>query len=316
MSDVLVTENIQGASMIRLMDEFDVEFDAYLWQNRDLLKQKLQDAKALIVRNQTQVNRELIDAAPQLQIIARAGVGLDNVDTDYAHEKGIIVCFTPDANSLSVAELTIGMMLALLRKIPEARQDTLTGGWNRLKFTGTELYGKTFGLIGMGRIGSLTATRARAFGMNIIAADPFLAADAPVLKELNGRLVSLDELLAEADVVSCHSPLTPQTRKMLTYSHFCQMKSDAFFINTSRGEVVDERGLIQALLEHKLAGAALDVRETEPPQQSPLNQMENVILTPHIAAFTVEAQERVVDSVCEDVRLVLSGKPAINVFQP
>ncbi|QDT41847.1 D-3-phosphoglycerate dehydrogenase [Gimesia alba] len=316
MSDILVTENIQGASMIRLIDDLDVEFDAYLWQNRDLLKQKLQDAKALIVRNQTQVNQELIDAAPQLQIIARAGVGLDNVDTDYAHEKGITVCFTPDANSLSVAELTIGLMLALLRKIPEARQDTLTGGWNRLKFTGSELNGKTFGLIGMGRIGSLTATRARAFGMNIIAADPYLASDAPALKELNGRLVSLDELLAEADVVSCHSPLTPTTRKMLTYQHFSQMKPDACFINTSRGEVVDESGLIQALLEHKLAGAALDVRETEPPEQSPLNQMENVILTPHIAAFTVEAQERVVDSVCEDVRLVLSGKPAINVFKP
>ena len=168
----------------------------------------------------------------------------------------------------------------------------------------------------MGRIGSLTATRARAFGMNIIAADPYLSSDAPVLKELNGRLVSLDELLEESDVVSCHSPLTPDTRKMLTYQHFSQMKPDAFFINTSRGEVVDESGLIQALLEHKLAGAALDVRETEPPQQSPLNQMENVILTPHIAAFTVEAQDRVVDSVCEDVRLVLSGKPAINVFKP
>lgn len=316
MSDILVTENIQGTSMIRLMEDLDVEFDAYLWQNRDLLKQKLQDTQALIVRNQTQVNQELIDAAPQLKIIARAGVGLDNVDTEYAQQKGIIVCFTPDANSLSVAELTIGLMMALLRRIPEARQDTLTGGWNRIKFTGTELYGKTFGLIGMGRIGSMTATRARAFGMNIIAADPYLTSDAPVLKKLNGRLVSLDELLAESDVISCHSPLTPDTRKMLTYSHFSKMKPDAFFINTSRGEVVDERGLTQALLEHKLAGAALDVREIEPPEQSPLNQMENVILTPHIAAFTVEAQERVVDSVCEDVRLVLSGKPAINVFQP
>ncbi|HAH47421.1 hydroxyacid dehydrogenase [Gimesia sp.] len=316
MSDVLVTENIQGVSMNRLIQEHDVEFDAYLWQNTDLLKQKIQNTQALIVRNQTKVNRELIDAAPELKIIARAGVGLDNVDTDYAREKGIVVCFTPDANSLSVAELTIGLMLALMRKIPEARQDTLTGGWNRLKFTGTELYGKSFGLIGMGRIGSLTATRAKAFGMNILAADPFLKADAPQLKELNATLLSLDDLLAESDVVSCHSPLTPDTYKMLTYQHFRKMKPDAFFINTSRGEVVDERGLTQALLEHKLAGAALDVRETEPPKQSPLNQMENVILTPHIAAFTVEAQERVVDSVCEDVRLVMSGKKAVNVFEP
>ncbi|EDL61253.1 hydroxyacid dehydrogenase [Gimesia maris] len=316
MSDVLVTENIQGVSMNRLIQEHDVEFDAYLWQNIDLLKQKIQNTRALIVRNQTKVDRELIDAAPELKIIARAGAGLDNVDTEYAHEKGIVVCFTPDANSLSVAELTIGLMLALMRKIPEARQDTLTGGWNRLKFTGTELYGKSFGLIGLGRIGSFTATRAKAFGMNILAADPFLKADAPQLKKLNATLLSLDDLLAESDVVSCHSPLTPDTRKMLTYQHFRKMKPDAFFINTSRGEVVDERGLTQALLEHKLAGAALDVRETEPPKQSPLNQMENVILTPHIAAFTVEAQDRVVDSVCEDVRLVLSGKKAINVFEP
>lgn len=315
MSDVLVTENIQGASMIELMKDLDVEFDAYLWQNVNLLKQKLADAQALIVRNQTKVNQELIDAAPNLKIIARAGAGLDNVDTAYAKEKGIVVSYTPDANSLSVAELTLGLMLALLRKIPDARQDTLTGGWNRVKFTGTELNGKTLGLIGMGRIGTLTATRARAFGMKIIAADPYLAADAPHLKELNGKLVSLDELLAQADVITCHSPLTPDTRGMLTYQHFSKMKPTACFINTSRGEVVDERGLTQALLEHKLAGAALDVREVEPPHQSALNQLENVILTPHIAAFTLEAQERVVDAVCEDVRLVLSGKPAVNVFQ-
>jgi len=316
MSDILVTENIQGASMNRLMNDLDVELDAYLWQNVNLLQKKIQNAKALIVRNQTQVNRELIDAAPHLKIIARAGVGLDNVDTHYAHEKGIIVCYTPDANSLSVAELTIGLMLALLRKIPEARQDTLTGGWNRIKFTGSELYGKTFGLIGMGRIGTLTATRAHAFGMKIIAADPYLAFDAPQLKQMNGKLVSQDELLSQADVISCHSPLTPHTKRLLTYQHFCRMKPTAFFINTSRGEVIDEKGLTQALLEHKLAGAALDVRETEPPKHSPLNQMENVILTPHIAAFTLEAQDRVVDSVCEDVRLVLSGKKAINVFEP
>ncbi len=228
MSDVLVTENIQGTPMNCLMNDFDVEFDAYLWQNRDLLKEKIQNAKALIVRNQTQVNRELIDAAPHLRIIARAGVGLDNVDTQYAHEKGIVVCFTPDANSLSVAELTIGLMLALLRRIPEARQDTLTGGWNRIKFTGTELHGKKFGLIGMGRIGSLTATRAHAFGMKILAADPYLSADAPQLKQIDGQLLSLDELLAQADVVSCHSPLTPNTRKLLTYQHFCRMKPSAF----------------------------------------------------------------------------------------
>ncbi|QDT98471.1 hydroxyacid dehydrogenase [Gimesia aquarii] len=316
MNDVLVTENIQGVAMNRLIKDLDVEFDEYLWQNRDLLKQKIQETQALIVRNQTQVNQELIDAAPHLKIVARAGAGLDNVDTKYAHEKGIVVCFTPDANSLSVAELAIGLMLSLLRKIPEARQDTLTGGWNRLKFTGSELYGKTFGLIGMGRIGTLTATRAHAFGMKIIAADPYLSADAPQLEQLNGQLVPLDELLSQADVVSCHSPLTPNTRKMLTYQHFCKMKPDAFFINTSRGEVVDEHGLTQALLEHKLAGAALDVRETEPPLQSPLNQMENVILTPHIAAFTLEAQNRVVESVCKDVRLVLSGQKAINVFEP
>lgn len=316
MSDVLVTENIQGAAMNRLTKDLDVEFDAYLWQNVDLLKQKIKNTQALIVRNQTQVNRELIDSAPHLKIIARAGAGLDNVDTQYADDKGIVVCFTPDANSLSVAELTIGLMLSLLRKIPEARQDTLTGGWNRIKFTGSELYGKTFGLIGMGRIGTLTATRAHAFGMKIIAADPFLTADAPQLKQINGQLVTLDQLLSQADVVSCHSPLTYDTKKMLTYQHFCKMKPDAFFINTSRGEVVDEHGLTRALLEHKLSGAALDVRETEPPLPGPLNQMENVILTPHIAAFTMEAQDRVVDSVCEDVRLVLSGKKAINVFEP
>jgi D-3-phosphoglycerate dehydrogenase len=209
-----------------------------------------------------------------------------------------------------VAELTLGLMLALARKIPAADRDTRAGGWARRRFTGTELAGKTLGVVGLGRIGSLAAARARAFGMTIIAHDQYLDPQSPIVRELEARLVSLDELLAEADVVTCHLPLTDQTERLFDHRRFSQMKRGALFVNTSRGEVVDEAGLVQALEEGRIAGAALDVRQTEPPLPGPLAQFDNVILTPHVAAFTEEAQERVVAAVCRDVAAVLRGQEA------
>ena len=245
-------------------------------------------------------------------VVGRAGVGLDNVDVKAATDAGILVTSTPDQNAISVAELAIGLMLSLARSIPEANLDTKSGGWNRAKFLGVELYGKTFGIVGAGKIGYLTARRAQAFGMKILAHDPFISHDNILLSELNAELVPLDYLMAHADVVSCHLPATSQTTGLLNAALFAQMKPTALLINTSRGEVVVEQDLMAALEAGQMAGAALDVRSTEPPQPGRLERIPNLILTPHVAAFTHEAQHRVTRAICEDVARVLDGFPAQN----
>lgn len=315
MSDILVTENITGDAMDQLRAEASVSFEPDLWSDPLQLKESIRGIKALVVRNQTQVTSELIEAAEDLKIIARAGAGLDNIDTDAATAAGIVVSFAPRANSISVAELAIGLMINLARRISAADQDTRTGGWNRQAFTGEELSGKTLGVVGLGRIGILTATRAKVFGMNIVAHDDYIDPGSVAVQALDTRLVKLDALLGEADFLSCHVPLTNGTRGMFNGELFSKMKPSAFFINTSRGEVVEEHDLALALKNGVLAGAALDVRQTEPPDpSSPLNSIPNVILTPHIAAFTKEGQSRVVDAVCRDVAAVLEGGSAVNFF--
>ena len=312
---ILVTENITGDAMDRLCKESDVNFEPDLWSDPAKLKQAIIGVKALIVRNQTQVTGEIIALANDLQIIARAGAGLDNIDTQAAETAGIVVSFTPQANSISVAELAVGLMISLARQIPAADWDTRAGGWNRQIFTGGELSEKTLGVVGFGRIGVLTATRAKAFGMKIIGHDDYIDPESDPVKKLEARMVDLDTLLAEADFITCHVPLTDGTREMFNQDLFGKMKTGAFFINTSRGEIVDENALAQALQNEQIAGAALDVRQSEPPDAaSSLNGLTNVILTPHIAAFTHEAQSRVVDAVCRDVTAVINGDSAIDYF--
>ncbi len=314
MPDVVVSENVAGAPMDALRRDLDVLFDPDLWKDPDRLAEAVASARALVVRNQTEVTAALIGGAPKLEIIARAGAGVNNVDVKAASDAGIVVAYTPSENSVSVAELTIGLMLALARKIPAADRDTKAGGWARRRFTGVELLDKTLGIVGLGRIGVLTARRARAFGMTIVAHDEFIDPGAPAITELEARLVGLDELLARSDFVSCHVPLTESTRGMFDYGRFCRMKPGAFFLNTSRGEVVDEAALVRVLREGRIAGAGLDVRAVEPPEAGPLAEMERVILTPHVAAFTDEAQHRVVESVCRDVAAVLRGGEAAGFF--
>ncbi len=312
MPDILITENITGKAIDALRRDRDVAFEPDLWRSETALRAAVRTAKALIVRNQTHVTAALLESASHLQIVARAGVGLDNVDVDTASSAGVVVSYTPNENSLSVAELTIGLIIALARKIPVADRDTRGGGWNRHQFAGFEVSGKTLGVVGFGRIGHLVATRAKLLGMSVIAHDEFIDPAAPHLRELDVQLVALNELLQRADFVTCHVPLTDPTRGMMDESRLGQMKSTAMLINTSRGEIVDEPDLIRALQDGRIAGAALDVRGSEPPGDGPLNEMDNVILTPHIAAFTREAQERVVAAVCRDVRAVLDGEPAVN----
>jgi len=312
MADVLVSENIVGPAMDALKQSCDVLFDAELWKNPARLADALAQCRALIVRNQTQVTAELIARGGKLQIIARAGVGLDNIDVQAASRAGIVVSFTPSQNSISVAELTIGLMIALARKLPAADRHVKGGGWARHRFMGSELYGKTLGIVGFGRIGFLTARRAAAFGMDVLAYDPYLDPDALTVADARPRITGLDELLAAADFVTCHLPSNEQTQGMFTYERFCQMKPGAFFVNLARGEVVDEAGLLRALEEGKIAGAGLDVRAKEPPEKGPFDALENVILAPHIGGFTHEAQQRVVASVCRDVAAVLGGGKAVN----
>jgi D-3-phosphoglycerate dehydrogenase / 2-oxoglutarate reductase len=312
MPDVLITEQIAGAPVEELKRTLEVSSQPELWKDRNGLLSAVRSARALIVRNQTQVTAELIQAAEKLEVIARAGVGLDNVDVEAATRAGVVVAFTPSQNSISVAELALGLMLGLARKIAAADRHVKAGGWARYQFMGSELYGKTLGVVGLGRIGCLTARRAAAFGMDIVAYDPFLDPDAPMVAEVRPRIVDLDELLAVADVVSCHLPCNAQTRGLFDYARFCRMKPTAMFVNVARGEVVDEPGLARALSEQRIAGAALDVRQSEPPKPGPLDAMDNVILVPHIGAFTDEGQLRVVASVCRDVSAVLAGGKARN----
>src|SRR5215469_1246873 len=264
MPDILITENIGGRWLDDLKAKYSVVIDPTLWKSPDKIKAALPGCRALIVRNQTKVNADLLSVADKLEVIGRAGAGLDNIELPAATVKGIAVVSTPDQNSISVAELTLAMMLSLARKVFPANQHAHGGGWERQKFVGTELYGKNFGVVGLGRIGLLTALRARALGMNILACDAYISPDSVAVAETRATLVELNELLGQADFVSCHMPLNAETKDFFTYERFCRMKPSAFFLNLSRGEVVDEAGLLRALLEKRIAGAALDVRQQEP----------------------------------------------------
>jgi D-3-phosphoglycerate dehydrogenase len=314
MPDILVSENVAGPEMDDLKKRFDVVFEPELFKDPAKLNSIIGNFRAIVVRNQTKVNAELIAAGKKLEVIGRAGVGLDNVDHGAASKAGIVVAFAPMQNSISVAELAIGLMLSMARMIPAADKSTKAGGWDRKKFTGVEMFGKTLGIVGLGRIGFLVANRAKAFGMHIVAHDNFVNPDSFTVSEIGAELVSLDELLKRSDVISVHTPETPQTAKMFNAEAFAKMKPTAFFMNTSRGGVVDEDALIEALRSKTIAGAALDVRTVEPPKPSALAEMENVILMPHVAAFTNEGQDRVLKCVCADVDAVLSGKAAMNFF--
>lgn len=314
MHRILVSENVTGSEMEVLKKQFQVTFEPELWKSPQKLREAARDADAILVRNQTAVNAELIAAAQKLSVIGRAGVGLENVDCPAATAAGIVVVYAPEQNSISVAELALGMMLSLARMLPAADRSAKSGAWDRKRFMGgIELYGKTLGIVGMGRIGFLTAMRARAFGMDIVCFDPQVSPDAATVTETRARLVGLEELLARSDFISCHVPETPGTINLFDYEKFCRMKPTAFFLNTARGKVVNEAGLSRALEEKRLAGAALDVRATEPPDGA-LSTTDNVILAPHVGAFTVEGQERVVTSVCRDIAAVLRGRPPRNFF--
>ena len=267
------------------------EVDTRTGRSPDQLTLDLSDADALIVRSATKVTAPLIEAAGRLRVIARAGTGVDNVDVTAASARGVVVMNAPGANSISVAELAIGLMLALARHVAAADAAMKQGKWEKKKFIGQELRDKTLGLAGLGRIGQEVARRARAFGMRVIAHDPFIAAH--VAEDLGVELVSMDDLFGRADYVSLHLPSTPATRNIVNAERLARAKPGIRIVNSARGDLVDETALADAIEAGKVAGAALDVFEVEPPPDPRLQTLPQVIATPHIAASTREAQELV-----------------------
>ena len=263
------------------------------------LRSALAEADALIVRSATRVTAELIAAAPRLRVVGRAGAGVDNIDVDACTRRGILVMNTPGSNAVSVAEHTFALMLSLARQIPRLAAASHAGRWEKGGTMGNELRGKTLGLIGLGRVGFNVARRAHAFEMRVVAHDPYVSPD--VAREEDVEMVPLDDLLARADFVSLHASLGPGTEKLFGAATLAKMKRGACLINTARGEMIDESALAAALRSGHIAGAALDVFTVEPPKDSPLTGLANVVATPHVAGSTVEAQEEVGALIAEQV---------------
>ena len=311
---ILVSDPIsdKGVELLRANPKFQVDVNTGL--KEDQLLAIIGDYEALIVRSQTKVNQKVIDAAKKLRVVGRAGVGVDNVDVDAATRRGIIVMNTPGGNTISTAEHTFSMMTAMARKIPQAHGSMKAGKWDRKSFEGVELYNKTLGIVGLGRIGSEVARRAIAFGMRVLVYDPYLSLSRA--KALQVEVVELDEIYAQADFITVHVPMTEQTRGMINKTTMAKMKKGVRLINCARGGIINETDLVEALKSGQVAGAALDVYETEPPKDSPLLALDNVVMTPHLGASTQEAQESVGTEVAEQVAEVLSGgtiRNAVNM---
>jgi len=279
------------------------------------LKKEMAEVDGLIIRSGTKVTREVLEAAKQLKVVGRAGTGLDNVDLQAANEKGIVVMNVPGGNTLSAAEHTLAMLFSLARKIPQANASVKSGVWDRKKFMGVELNGKTLGIIGLGRIGNIVADRALSLKMQVIAYDPFVTPEAAAKKGI--ELVSLDELYARADFITIHTPLTKETYHLLNKEAFEKMKKGVYIINCARGGIIDEEALYEALVSGKVAGAALDVFEKEPvPADYKLLKLEQLIATPHLGASTIEAQKVVAVEIAKQVvDYLLHGivRNAVNV---
>ena len=281
---------------------------------KETLDAELPTADALIVRSATRVTSAVLERAPKLRVVGRAGVGVDNVDLDAATRRGVLVMNTPGGNAPSVAEHTLALMLSLARKIPALNAAMHAGRWEKSKGQGTELRGKTLGLIGLGRVGAEVARRARSLEMRVLACDPFLTENAA--REAGVILVPLDQLLAESDFLSLHTALVPETERMINAANLAKTKRGAYLVNTARGELVDEAALAEALRSGQLAGAGLDVFAVEPPKDSPLVGLANLIATPHVAGSTAEAQEEVGTLIAQQVRDFLADgvvRNAVNL---
>ena len=308
---ILITDGLDRTAVEILRKGNDVNM-------RDLdgkgLLAAIPEYQALVVRSRTKVTKEVLFRGARLKVVGRAGVGVDNIDVDEATVRKIVVVNAPTASTVSVAELAIGHMISLLRHLPEADRSVKAGKWEKSKFEGRELFGKTLGLLGSGRIGAEVAKRAQAFGMPVIAHDPYLPRGAASAAGI--RLVDKDALFRDADVLSIHAALTPETRGLVGAPELAKMRPNAILVNCARGEIVDERALAEALRAKKISGAAIDVFATEPPSGSPLLEAPNVVFTPHLGASTSEGQSRAGAIVADQVLKVLAGKRPEFVVNP
>ena len=301
MDRILVADPLHQAGL-DLLDQSEVEVDVLAAEDRARLAELLPAYDAIIIRSATQLDAELLSCGDKLRVVARAGIGVDNVDVTAATERGILVVNSPTANLLSATEHTFALMLALARNVPAADSSMRAGEWDRKGFVGTELQGKTLGIVGFGQIGQLVAVRAKAFDMEVLAFDPYL--DSGMGERLEVELLPLEEMLERSDFVTLHVPLTDQTRGVVGASELARMKPGAMLVNCARGGVVDEQALVEALDSGHLAGAAIDVFATEPPTDRRLAEHARTVTTPHIGAQTREAQERIA---LETVRMLLSA---------
>jgi D-3-phosphoglycerate dehydrogenase len=312
---ILITDDLSPEGLDLLEGAEDVQFDLVKGLTPATLAERIPGYDGLIVRSSVKVTEEVLSAADRLKVVGRAGVGVDNIDVGAASLRGVIVTNTPGANTIATAEHTMALLLALCRHVPQAYVSLKAGQWERKKFMGLQLYRKTIGIIGMGRIGTRVALRCQAFGMEVLAYDPYLSDE--VAHELKVKPVDLAELYAQADFISLHAALTAQTEQLIDAKAIAQMKEGVRIINAARGALIDEAALLEGLRSGKIAGAALDVFATEPlPLDSPLLALDNVIVTPHLAASTVEAQQDVGTQIVQQILDALRGldfRNAINM---
>lgn len=311
MFKILISDKLAPEGVNILSEVKDFQVDCKYGISPEELKGIIKDYDALIIRSGTTVTADILEAANRLKVIGRAGVGLDNVDLKAATKKGVVAMNTPAGNTTSTAEHTMSMILALSRNIPQACASLKSGKWERTKFGGVELYGKTLGVVGFGRIGSTVAKMAKGFGMRILTYDPYLSAE--VAQNVGAEVLTLEELLKRADYITIHIPKSAETKNIISDKEFGLMKKTVRVINCARGGIVDEKALIKALEEKRIAGCALDVFESEPPAADhPLLKFDNCIATPHLGASTTEAQVNVAIEIAENVRNALLGKGIVN----
>jgi len=312
---VLVPDNVDQKAIDILEKTDGLTISAPGKMERDALFAVIGDADAIIIRSGVTADAELLEKATKLKAIARAGVGVDNVDLAKATENGVVVMNTPGGNTISTAEHTFGLMIALSRHIPQGHQSLVEGRWDRKKFVGVELKGKTLGIIGLGRIGQAIAVRAQAFEMTVVAYDPYLPAE--VAKAINVELLDLDDIYAQSDYLSLHAMVTDETKNMINAESIAKMKDGVRILNAARGALINSADLAEAIQSGKVAGAALDVYEVEPPPADhPLIGLDNVLHTPHLAASTSDAQVTVAIEAAELIVDYLLNNKTNNVCNP
>lgn len=310
MYKILITDPLSEHGIQQLLDAPDVEVVRQTNLSPTDLLSVIGDYDALLVRSQTLVTAEVLAAGKKLKVVGRAGVGVDNIDINAATEAGVVVINAPDGNTISTAEHSFAMLMAVARNIPQAHKKLTDGTWDRKSFQGVELNNKVLGIIGLGRIGTEVAKRAKAFGMTVLAYDPFLTEERA--KKLGVTHATIDDICRQADFITVHTPLTKETRHIISSREFMKMKDGVRIINCARGGIIDEKALYEAILTGKVAGAALDVFEIEPPVDNPLIGLPQVVVTPHLGASTQEAQENVAVDVSAEILKVLRGEPFKN----